>query len=71
MRNDMNYGTMQTIKTLESVPIGIAQFELRIKEYGDIGGFVPTDDGKKADLLRMLPGALQNKLLWRATDFGS
>ena len=71
MRNDMKYGPTQTIKNLESVPIGIAQFELRIKEYGDIGGLVPTDDEKKSDLLRMLPEVLQNNLLWRATDEGS
>ncbi len=58
------------IKSLETVPIGIAEFELKIKEYKEAGGTTPTDNEMKADLLHILPDTIQDNLLWRATDPG-
>ena len=55
---------------MESVAIGIAEFELRFKEYAEIGGNMPDDEEKKSDLLNILPGALRESFLWRATDPG-
>ena len=58
----------RTIKNLETVLIGIAEYELQIKEYVECGGIEPTNEEKKSDLLRILPEHLQDNLLWRATD---
>ena len=70
MRNEMKTVHLRPIKSLENVAIGIAEFELRLKEYGELGGVIPDDDEKKTDLLNLLPGALRESLLWRATDPG-
>ena len=70
MRTDMKMLHTRTIKNLETVPIGIAEFELQIKEYVECGGTEPTNEEKKSDLLRILPEHLQDNLLWRATDPG-
>ena len=70
MRNDMKMMFTKPMKNLEAVPIGIAEFELQIKEYVDCGGPAPSDEEKKSDLLRILPETLQDNLLWRATDPG-
>ena len=60
----------RTIKSLETVPISIAEFELQIKEYVECGGIEPTNEENKSDLLRILPEHLQDNILWRATDPG-
>ena len=70
MRREMKTQHLKPIKNMESVAIGIAEFELRLKEYAEIGGTIPDDDEKKSDLLNILPGALRESLLWRATDPG-
>ena len=70
MRTDMKMLHTRTIKNLETVLIGIAEFELQIKEYVECGGIEPTNEEKKSDLLRLLPEHLQDNLLWRATDPG-
>ena len=43
---------------MESVAIGIAEFEFRLKEYAEIGGTMPDDEEKN-----ILPGALRESLL--------
>ena len=70
MRREMKTQHLKPIKNMESIAIGIAEFELRLKEYAEIGGSMPDDEEKKADLLNILPGALRESLLWRATDPG-
>ena len=70
MRREMKTQHLKPIKNLESVAIGIAEFELRLKEYAELGGAMPSDEEKKSDLLNILPGALRESLLWRATDPG-
>ena len=70
MRTDMKTVHLRPIKNLESVAIGIAEFELRLKEYGELGGTLPDEQEKKTDLLNILPAALRENLLWRATDPG-
>ena len=70
MRREMKTQHMKPIKNMESVAIGIGEFELRLKEYAEIGGTMPDDEEKKSDLLNILPGALRESLLWRATDPG-
>ena len=61
---------LKPIKNMESVAIGIAEFELRFKEYAEIGGNMLDDEDKKLDLFDILPGALRESVLWRATDPG-
>ena len=70
MRREMKTQHLKPIKNMESVAIGIAEFEFRLKEYAEIGGTMPDDEEKKSDLLNILPGALRESLLWRATDPG-
>ena len=70
MRNEMKMIHTRTIKNLENVPIGIAEFELQIKDYVEAGGTQPTEEEMKSDLVRILPEHLQVDLLWRATDPG-
>ena len=70
MRTDMKTVHLRPIKNLETVAIGIAEFELRLKEYGELGGTLPDEQEKKTDLLNILPAALRENLLWRATDPG-
>ena len=70
MRNDMKTLHLRPIRSLEQVPIGISEFEFKIKEYEDAGGTVPTESEMKADLLHILPESLRDNLLWRATDPG-
>ena len=71
MRTEMKHSYAKPIKNIESVAIGIAEFELRHKEYADAGGTsLPSDDEKKSDLLNILPGELRESLLWRASDPG-
>ena len=50
--------------------IGIAEFELRLKEYAELDGAMPSDEENKSDLVNILPGALRESILWRATDPG-
>ena len=71
MRTEMKHSYAKPIKNVETVAIGIAEFELRYKEYGEAGGTLPTDQGQKADLPNILPAELREGLLWRATDPGS
>ena len=59
------------MKNLESIPIGIAEFELMWREYIALGGLEPSDSEQKTDLLQILPENLISELLWRATDPGS
>ena len=70
MRNEMKSLHLKPIKNLESIPIGIADYELKLQEYQDIGGTIPTDSERKDDLLNILPSELRDNLLWRATDRG-
>ena len=70
MRNEMKTLHLRPIRSLEQVPIGISEFELKIKEYIDVGGTSPTESEMKADLLHILPESLRDNLLWRATDPG-
>ena len=70
MRREMKTHHLKPMKNLESVAIGIAEFELRLKEYAELGGAMPSDEEKKSDLLNILPGTLRESLLWRATDPG-
>ncbi len=70
MRTEMKMLHLKPIKNLESVPIGIAEFDLKMKEYHDAGGTLPSESEMKNDLLRILPESLQGELLWRATDPG-
>ncbi len=70
MRTEMKTLHLKPIKNLESVPIGIAEYDLKMKEYGEAGGTLPSESEMKNDLLRILPESLQGELLWRATDPG-
>ncbi len=70
LRNEIRTIHLRPIKNLESITVGIAEFENKIAEYVDMGGREPHNDDKKADLLAILPEQLRENLLWRATDPG-
>ena len=56
------------IKNLESVTIGIASFENKIKDYIEAGGRAPPQDEMKSDLNAILPHELSDYLTVRVTD---
>ena len=58
------------INNLEQVAIGIAEYELNIKDWHDIGGAQYSEEEMKSDLVEILPDRLQTDLLWRASDPG-
>ena len=70
MRTEMKTLHLKPIKNLESVPIGIAEYDLKMKEYNEAGGTLPSENEMKNDLLNILPESLRDNLLWRATDPG-
>ena len=70
MRDEMKIFHTKKIKNLEQVPIGIAKYELKIKDWHDIGGTPYTEEEMKSDLVKILPERLQTDLLWRASDPG-
>ncbi len=70
MRTEMKTLHLKPIKSLETVPIGIAEYDLKMKEYAEAGGTVPSEGEMKNDLLNLLPESLRDNLLWRATDPG-
>ena len=49
MRREMKTQHLKPIKNFESVAIGIAEFELKLKEYAELGGAMPSDEEKKSD----------------------
>ena len=55
---------------MERLEEGIAEFENAIKLYEDAGGEVYSDDAKKMDLLKILPGDLGESLIWKAAEPG-
>ena len=63
--------TLKPIKNLETLNVGIAEFENKINEYVEAGGRRPDDEEMKADLLAILPDSIRSDLLWRASEPGS
>ena len=60
---------LKSIKSLEDIPNGIAEFETTLEEYENAGGIGYEDDQvRKSDLLAILPAKLQSDLLWNSTD---
>ena len=59
---------LRPIKDLQGVAIGIAEFELRLMEYAELGGTLQEKQENKTDLLNIIPAALRDNLFWRATD---
>ena len=57
--------TCAPIKNLESVAIGIAEFELKIQEYEGAGGTPLLENEKKVDLHNILPEVLRALTLAR------
>ena len=51
------------ISSMERLEACIAEFENAIKLYEDAGGEVYSDDAKKMDLLKILPGDLGETLI--------
>ena len=70
LRTEVRSLHLKPIKNLESVALGIAEFENKITEYVEAGGRKPDDKEMKDDLLALLPGDLRENLLWHATDPG-
>ncbi len=69
LRQEVRVIHTKPIKDLESVPVGIAEFEAKIKEYSDAGGKgFNSNDEMKSDLLAILPYKLREDLLWSAQD---
>ncbi len=60
LRDEMRTIHTRPIKSLESVPTGIAEFDGRIREFHEAGGKGWTDNSeKKSDLMAILPKALK------------
>ena len=70
LRTEVRSIHLKPIKSLEQVALGIAEFENKITEYEEAGGRPVEGDEMKTDLLAILPEALRENLLWRATDPG-
>ena len=70
LRSELRTIHLRPIKNLESLAVGIAEFENKHAEYFEAGGPEAQPDEKKADLLAILPEQLRENLLWRATDPG-
>ena len=68
MRNKMRHLRAKTIKTLEGVTIGIAEFENTIAEFVSAGGVQPSDAELKSDLNAILPRDLSESLAMKLTD---
>ena len=72
LRAELRTIHLRPIKNLESLNVGIAEFENKHQEYVEAGGTdVRGPEEKKADLLAVLPEQLRENLLWRATDEGT
>ena len=70
MRDEMKMLHTKKIKNLEQVAIGIAEYELKIKDWHDIGDTPYSEEEMKSDLVKILPDRFQKDLLWRASDSG-
>ena len=62
-RSEMETLHLRTIKNMESVANGIAEFELRLNECGEICHTIPDDEDKQSDFFNMLPAALREIFL--------
>ena len=68
LREEVKRAHAKPMKDLEDIKTGIAAFDNLLKEYTDAGGSSPSDQEKKSDLQRMLPGRIREQLIWHATD---
>ena len=70
LRREMKVIVDRPISSMERLEEGIAEFENAIKLYEDAGGEVYSDDAKKMDLLKILPGDLGESLISKAAEPG-
>ena len=68
LRNEIRSIRAYPIRNLESVTVGVAAFENKIKEYVEAGGRKPPPDEMKSDLNAILPAELGDHLIVRVSD---
>ena len=70
LRREMKVVVDRPTQSIEKLEEGISEFENAIKQYEDAGGEVYSDNAKKMDRLKFLPGDLGESLIWRAAGAG-
>ena len=68
LRNEIRSIRAYPIRNFESVTVGVAAFENKIKEYVEAGGRKPPPDEMKSDLNAILPAELGDHLTVRVSD---
>ena len=63
LRNEVRMIHTKSIRNLEGVTIGMAEFENKITEYVQAGGNRPSKEDMKSDLLAILPQELRELLI--------
>jgi len=60
-----------TAKKAEDVPMVLADWEGKLREYVDVGGTAMGDYEKKMTMIKILPQSMRDNLLWRAMEQGT
>ena len=71
LRQAVKHIQFKQMKNLESVELGVAEFENVMDQYSQAGGTRPSDSELKTDLLHILPGELSELLLITAASEGT